>query len=185
MTWRNMPLPEPEDEVLYEIVNGQWVKKPGESAYGNIVACQLATALHQFAQRHEWGEAVCQLLFHLGLNSDCCRRPAVAFVSFARWAKGRAIPERDNAWDVVPDLAVEVVSPNDLSEDVLGKIEEYFQAGVQLVWVVYPQRRIIHVYESFTRIRVLTRNDELDGGAVLPGFRLPLTALFEEEPSAG
>ncbi len=77
----------------------------------------------------------------------------------------------DNAWDVVPDLAVEVTSPTDFAEDQLQKVAEYFQAGVRLVWVVYPDQRCIHVYEAWNRIRVVTEADTLDGGVVLPGFR--------------
>ena len=82
---------------------------------------------------------------------------------------------------MVPDLAVEVVSPTDRAEAGLDKVREYFEAGVQLVWVIYPKLRVVHVFESFTRIRVLTRADDLDGGALLPGFRLPLATLFEDE----
>ena len=95
-------------------------------------------------------------------------------------AQGQPVPLRDNAWDVVPDLAIEVVSPTDFAEDLLTKLDEYFRAGVSLVWVVYPSLRLIHVYESMTRIRVATATDELDGGAVLPGFRVAVAALFPE-----
>ena len=87
---------------------------------------------------------------------------------------------RDEAWDVVPDLAFEVVSPTDYAEDLLVKVDEYFRAGVRLVWVVYPSLRLIHVYESMTRIRVLTAADKLDGGNVLSGFRVAVAALFPE-----
>src|SRR5439155_15268931 len=103
------------------------------------------------------------------------------FVSFQRWAKDRSQPEQDNAWDVVPNLAAEVVSPNDIADDLMEKTIEYFQAGVQLVWVLYPRWQLVHVYESLSNIRVLARKDDLDGGAVLPGFRLPLSSLFQEK----
>jgi Uma2 family endonuclease len=82
----------------------------------------------------------------------------------------------------VPEIAAEVISNNHLAEDVLEKIEEYFAAGVQLVWVIYPRRQRVHVFESPLRIRGLALTDELDGGAVLPGFRLPVSALFEDVP---
>jgi Uma2 family endonuclease len=85
-----------------------------------------------------------------------------------------------NPWDVVPDLAVEVISPSDLVYDLIQKIAEYFEAGVRLVWVVYPPQRLVYVYESLTRARILTVADELEGGAVLPGFRLPVANLFPE-----
>lgn len=175
--------PAPPDEPLFEIIDGQRVELPPMSAYAARIAFRLMSRLDEFARHHNLGEAVTEVLFHLALPVNRNRRPDGAFVSYDRWAKGRTMPERDNAWDVVPNLAVEVVSPTDPAEDLLEKTEEYFRSLVELVWIVYPVQRVIHVYESFTRIRVLTRNDELDGGTVLPGFRLPLTALFEEEPS--
>src|SRR4029077_15446941 len=126
------------------------------------------------------GHTVCHALFRLPLPIDRQRRPAVAFVAYDRWAKGRRLSESDNAWDVLPNLAVEVISPTDLAEDVQEKVAEYFRAGVTLVWVVYPRTCQAHVYESLWSIRVLSRTDELNGNAVITGFRLPLTELFLE-----
>jgi Uma2 family endonuclease len=173
-----------DDDALYEIINGQRVELPPMSAYAGIVASRLHGKLTEFASANPVGEPVIEVLFRLPLNGDRNRRPDVAFVSYKRWPKGRPVPIDDNAWDVVPDLAIEVVSPNDLAEDLLEKVQEYFRAGVEMVWVVYPRLRLIQVYESLSRIRGLTRTDELDGGPVLPGFRLPLATLFPEEPAA-
>jgi Uma2 family endonuclease len=75
-------------------------------------------------------------------------------------------------------LAVEVVSPYDLASEQMDKVVEYFRAGVQLVWVVYPEQGLVYVHESLTQVRGLTRTDSLDGGTVLPGFTLPLATLF-------
>jgi Uma2 family endonuclease len=110
------------------------------------------------------------------------RRPDVAFVTFQRWPANRSQPVDDNAWDVVPDLAVEVVSPHDLAEDLLDKILEYFQAGVRLVWVISPKHRMIHVYETPKSIRIAADGDVLDGGSVVPGFSLALSLLFDPVP---
>ncbi len=153
------------------------------SAYAVLIMCRLFGYVSEFARRENLGQPVTEMLFHLALPVDRNRRPDGAFVSYQRWPKGRPIPGRDNAWDVVPNLAVEVVSPNDMADELLEKTDEYFRAGTELVWTVYPLQQVIYVYSSLTNIRVLTRNDELDGGNVLPGFRLPLTSLFEEEAS--
>jgi Uma2 family endonuclease len=107
------------------------------------------------------------------------RRPEISFVSFARWPAGRPMSLTAEAWDVVPDLAVQVISPKDLAGELVCKIAEYFQAGVRLVWVVYPTHRLVYVYERSNQVRVLMKSDTLDGGHVLPGFRLPLDRLFE------
>ena len=84
----------------------------------------------------------------------------------------------DNAWDIVPELMVEVVSPHDLAEEIVERLEEYWAAGTQLVWVVYPTQRLVYVYESLRQVRILAAADELTGGSVLPGFRIPIASLF-------
>ena len=76
------------------------------------------------------------------------------------------------------------LDPNDLVDEVIQKLVEYFQAGVRLVWIVHPVQRLVYVYESPTHVRGLSHLDELDGGAVLPGFRLPLANLFPETTAA-
>jgi hypothetical protein len=65
---------------------------------------------------------------------------------------------------------------------VLSKTRHYFRAGARAVWLVYPSLEVIHVYESFSRIQVLTKEDVLDGGDVIPGLRLPLATLFKGVP---
>jgi Uma2 family endonuclease len=174
--------PTRDDEALYEIIDGQKVELPPMSIRASRVASRLHGWLNPFCRDHNLGEAVMEALFHLPLPQDRNWRPDLAFVSAQRLAQASAQPEDDNAWDVLPDLAVEVISPTELADDLMEKIEEFFQAGARLVWVIYPRRRLVHVYESLTQIRGLTQNDALDGGAVLPGFQLPLANLFPTSP---
>lgn len=177
------PLPEILDEPLFEIIDGQRVELPPMSAFASVTVSLLVSKLNQFAESKNLGVAVAEVLFRLNLNGGN-RRPDGAFVSYQRWPKGKPIPLRDNAWDVVPDLTIEVISPNDLAEELMTKIDEYFRSDVKLVWVIYPATRLVQVYESLTRVGVLTQADELDGGKAVPGFRLPLTVLFQEESTA-
>jgi Uma2 family endonuclease len=166
------------DEGFYEIIDGRRVELPPMSAYATLIAFEVGRRLGNFAEANNLGLAVTEMLFHLALPVDRNRRPDAAFVSYERWAKGRPMVRRDNAWDVVPDLAVEVVSPTDLAEELIDKLDEYFRAGVRLVWVIYPGTRLLYVYESLTSVRGLTHTDEVDGGAVLKGFRLPVDSFF-------
>jgi Uma2 family endonuclease len=173
------------DEVLYEIIDGKVVELPPMSAYATLVASILSTEIGMFVSSHPIGRVSVEMLFRLPLNGSRNRRADVAFVSYQRWPKERPMSLTDNAWDVVPDLAIEVTSPHDLADALMEKIGEYFQAGVQLVWVIYPPQRLAFVFESLTRVRGLTDADELDGGLVLPGFRLPLAKLFPAVASSG
>jgi Uma2 family endonuclease len=169
------------EEVLYEIVNNQRVEKPPMSTYSARIAFLIASGIENFAESHKKGQAVTEALFRLGSEPNLQRRPDAAFVSFERWPESQPLPHTD-PWLVVPDLVAEVISPTNTAESVLDRVAEYFRAGVRLVWFVYPRHQVVHVYDSPTQIRVVTRNDELDGGPVLAGFRLPLASLFGPAP---
>jgi Uma2 family endonuclease len=166
---------------FYEVVFGRVIERPPMSILSTRTANRIKDALSVFLHEHDVGKAEPDMLFRLPLAEDRerNRRPDVAYVSYVRWAKDRPVPEDGNAWDVVPDLAVEVVSPTDFAEDLLAKVGEYFRAGVRLVWVVYPRERLVCVYRSLTDSRGLTRDDTLDGGDVLPGFRVPLADVLQ------
>jgi len=108
------------------------------------------------------------------------RRPDVAFVSYQRWAKDQDLSS-GNGWEVVPDLAVEVISPTDLAAEVMRKVYEYLEAGVVEVWLVYPELRRVHRFNSIGGITSVGPAGMLDGGDLLPGFELPLADLFRNK----
>jgi Uma2 family endonuclease len=167
--------PPRDDEPLFEIIDGERVEIPPMSAFASLIASSLFGLLFPHAQSR--GHLVMETLFRLaGLGRN--RRPDIAFVSYERWPRSRPHNKDDNAWDVVPNLAIEVVSPTDLAEELLVKMEEYFRAGVQLVWIVYPKDAQVYVYLSPKDVRILGRADTLDGGIVLPEFHLALADLF-------
>jgi Uma2 family endonuclease len=171
-----------QDESLYEIVNGQRVDLPPMSAYATWIASRLHIRLGLYAEDKGLGTSVTEMLFVLDAEHNLRRRPDVAFVSTARWPLDRALPITGD-WDVVPDLAVEVISPNDVFKDVLAKVREYFHYGVQAVWVIAPEEQQVYVYDAPTHVRILTGQDELTGGEVVPGFRMPLGHLFQHVTS--
>src|SRR5215468_2882678 len=172
----------PIDDLLYEVVDGQVVELVPMGAYEIRIATVLTMYLETFARQHRLGRAVQEMLFDLTAVQRK-RRPDVAFVSYERWPRQRRVP-RAEAWEVVPNLAVEVVSRSDRGDDIVDKVSEYFGVGVECVWVVFPSQEQVYIYDSPSRVRILTRADELHGEPVLPHFRLPLTVLFEEVEEA-
>ena len=105
------------------------------------------------------------------------RAPDVAFVRRERvLAAGRV----DAFWRGAPDLAVEVISPNDLYTEVDEKVAEYLEHGARLVFVVNPRRRTVAEHRPGEPVRVLTVEDTLDGHDVVPGWSLAVRDLFEE-----
>jgi Uma2 family endonuclease len=176
--------PEITDDGLYEVVDGQRVEIPPMSVYAGLVASRLGYRLGPFVDERRLGIVVTEVLFIVDPKRNLRRRPDVAFVSAERWPLDRPIPETGD-WEVIPDLAVEVVSPSDSWEEVLAKIDEYFEKGVRQVWIVAPVSQKIYMLDSPTRVHILTAADELDGGKLLPGFHLPLARLFQRQTEAG
>jgi Uma2 family endonuclease len=173
----------PDEDVLYEVIDDQVVELAPMGAYDVWIATVLVARLAAFVTQHQLGRAVQEMLFDLTAMTGRKRRPDVAFVSFERWPQHRRIPRTD-AWEVVPNLAVEVVSRTDSVDSLIDKVAEYFQAGVERVWVVLPSQEQVYIYDSPTSVRILTRTDELSAEPILPNFRLPLVELFEDAGAA-
>lgn len=170
------PAASPAEEPLYEVVNGQRVEMPPMGAQATVLASLIHILLGGHVLNQRLGTAVAEMLFILDSASDLRRRPDVAFVSAARWPLDRPVPATGD-WEVVPDLAVEVISPNDVYEDVLAKVGEYFDHGVRQVWVVSPRERRVDVYDSRQAVRIVVAPADLET-PLLPGWRLPLATLF-------
>ncbi|CAN5886508.1 Uma2 family endonuclease [soil metagenome] len=177
------PRPETEPEGRYEVVDGQIQEKPLMGAFEIWIASALFRALVTSPEVQDRGRFVNERLFCLDAEGKLDRRPDLAYVSFERWPRERPIP-RVAAWEVVPDLAIEVISPSNKSVDDAAKLEEYFRAGVRGVWVVYPDVAKVYAYESPTTVTILPREGVLEGGDVLPGFRLELAELLEMPESS-
>jgi Uma2 family endonuclease len=165
-------------DILYEVVDNQVRELPPMSAREALFASTLIRYMSQFAWNGGFGQVVSEMLFLLVAAKNLQRRPDLALISFDRWPRGKPAPGT-NAWEVVPDLAIEVISPTNGANEMIEKIDDYFASGVRRVWVIYPLHAKFYDYESPTSVRILTRPDTLAGGEVLPGFQLPLSELFE------
>jgi Uma2 family endonuclease len=107
------------------------------------------------------------------------RIPGVSFVSLGKLPDGK-VP-REPLVDLVPDLAVEIISRYNTRQEMDRKLSDYFAAGVRLVWYVYHSpRREVWVYTSPAEHSVVHEGESLDGGGVVPEFRLTLADLFAE-----
>ncbi|OJW17729.1 MAG: hypothetical protein BGO49_26370 [Planctomycetales bacterium 71-10] len=166
---------------LFELVDGVLVEKAmgfEESRWAYVLGLYIGI----FLQSHDLG-AVVGADGMVKLASGLVRLPDLSFISWARYPRGRR--RRGTAPAVVPDLAVEILSRSNTKREMERKLGEYFAAGVRLAWVVDPRRREVRVFTSPTDPVVLTAADVLDGGDVLPGFRLPLAEWFEQAERDG
>jgi Uma2 family endonuclease len=165
----------------YEVVNGEIVELSPMSDYAGQVANRLNREVMRYLIANDIGESGVELLYRIPLPEDRGRnrKPDLSFVSYERWPRSKPFPFTGNARDVVPDLAVEVVSPGDSADDLIAKAREYLRGGVRLVWVIYPLAQEIHAYlPGAKNVRVYLASDELDAGDILPGFHTPVGALF-------
>ncbi len=168
-----------EDHYDCETVNGIDVEMTPMSAESRGIASDLCFKLSMFGMAQKTGKAYTEIKISLSEEPKLNRIPDVIFVPFSLWPANARLPEVD-AWKIVPDLCVEIISPNDLFLTYDDKIDEYFAAGVKQVWIVNPRTSRMHVYESPSRRRTLRRDETLSGIDFLPGFELPLSELFLE-----
>jgi len=164
------------EDRLYELVDGVLVEKV-MGLPESIVAGEVLGELRAFVKAHDLG-VVAGADGTLRLLPGLVRIPDVAFISRERLG-GKKVPRRA-APDLAPDLAVEVLSEGNTKEEMERKLKDYFFAGVRLVWYIDVYKRVAEVYTSPDQVMKLTEAEVLDGGDVLPGFRLPVGELFAE-----
>ena len=166
---------------LYELVDGTLVEK-AMGLSESMIAGQVLIAIGIFARQHDLGIPAGEA-GTVRLLKGLVRIPDVAFFC---WDKlpGRVLPSKAIP-DLAPDLAVEVLSEGNTPAEMHRKLREYFLAGVRLVWMIDPARRQADVYTSpDVPAATLDETQVLDGGDVLPGFRLPLAELVARLPAA-
>ena len=158
-----------------ELVRGEIRRHAPAGHRHGLVESIIAARLFAFLRENTLGRAVCgEVGVYIRREPDTVRAADVAFISHERYAQVRS----DSYLDVAPELVVEILSPSDRWSDLQEKLGDYFAAGVQIVWLVDPQLAQVHVYEALDQVTLLTREGQLSGGELLPGFKIPLTELF-------
>jgi Uma2 family endonuclease len=168
------------DESAFELVNGQLLEKKMGSV-SSWVGGESYWLLASFCKEHHLG-----WVFPADTGFQCfpdspntVRKPDVAFIRYGR-LPDETLPV--GYIRIVPDLVVEVISPNELAYEVDAKVDDFMGAGVRLIWVINPVARTVRIHRANGTIGLLREQDELDGEDVLPGFRCPVRELF---PPAG
>jgi Uma2 family endonuclease len=165
---------EERENRLCELVDGVLVEKTMGFQEGRI-AILLATALQNFVEPGDLG-VVTGPDGMIRFPDNLVRMPDVAFAAWERFPNDE-IPA-EPVPEIVPDLAVEILSPGNTRGEMSRKLREYFNAGVRLVWFVDPKAKTVTVHTSPGRSKVLPTSGTLDGGKVLPGFEMPVANLF-------
>lgn len=164
----------PKDGHKHELVDGEIRVSPAGGRHGKVIM-RLAVRLWAFVDAGGLGEVLSEST-GFRMPGGNVRSPDVSFVSRDRLPGGQ-VPA--GFLDCVPDLVVEVLSPEDRPREVLDKVGEYLAGGARRVWVIDPEARRAAVYRSLTEVREIPEPGSLEGEDVLPGFSCPLATVLE------
>jgi Uma2 family endonuclease len=168
--------PENQDR-LFELIEGEIVEKMPTLEHGYLAGL-FVTKLNLFALPKRLGFAAVEARYGLPTDRRNSRLPDVSFLLAGQpLVKEGAVPR-------MPDLAIEIQSPDDTIKVMREKAAYYLANGTRLVWLVFPRRRYIEVYQPDAEMEVRFGSDLLDGGDLLPGFSLAVAEIFAD-PLAG
>ena len=166
----------PDDGYQYELVRGELRKMAPAGARHSNIGMTVGTSLNFHVMSNHLGTVFgADGGFLLERNPDTVRAPDVAFVRRERMEE---VGLMDSYWPGPPDLAVEVISPNDRYTEVVEKVEEWLKAGTRMVVVVDPRRKVAAVHRSGREPVTLAEGAVLDGDDVVPGWRMALGDIF-------
>lgn len=166
----------PDGGMRHELVRGELhTMAPPGGEHGEISVLLSASLLSHVRANH-LGRVYAETGFLLATDPDTVRASDVAFVSRDRPQGTTRIRGYIHG---APDLAIEVISPNDLYTEVAEKVAEYLEHGTRLVLIVNPRRPNVAVHRPNQPVRILTVDDVIDGEDVVPGWSLPVRELFE------
>jgi Uma2 family endonuclease len=166
---------EVRENRLCELVDGTLVEK----AMGfdeSRLAIELSYLVKSYLEKSDLGICV-GADGMMRIAPGLVRIPDLSFITWDR-LPGRESP-REPIPDLAPDLAVEVLSAGNTKPEMARKVREYFDAGVRLVWLIDPRKRSARVFSTIEKSALVRADQALDGGAVLPGFVLPLADLLD------
>jgi Uma2 family endonuclease len=166
----------PDNGTWRELVKGVvWEMPPPGEEHGGVAA-NVHGHLWNHVRVHKLGRVyAAETGFLIRRDPDTVRAPDCAFIVRDRARR----PLSKTYCEVIPDLVVEVVSPHDTAEEVAAKVREWIEAGVRLVWVVYPGIRAVAIHRSAREITLLREDDELTGDDIVPGFAVAVGEVFE------
>jgi Uma2 family endonuclease len=178
------------NEQPFELINGVRRLKMPNVAGHNVVSRRAWKVLDQHVEQFQLGEVLYEDVFVLSYTTQWVTGPRIPDVMFYRAERlveyKAAVPDwKDKPYILVPDLVIEVVSPNDNLVELEDKVDQYLLDGVQAVWVMDPQRHKISLHELISRVPFqkkqtnLRTGDMLDGSQIIPGFQVAVRDLLE------
>ena len=164
---------------LFELVDATLLEK-SLGTWESSVALTLGAILLDFVRKQDLG-VVLGADGTMRMAPGLVRIPDISFISWTR-LPSRRFPDKPIA-DIVPDLAVEIISRGNTNEEMARKLDDYLTHGVRLIWYIDPRAQEAKVYHGSKEFEVRTRAQSLDGGDIVPGFLMPMAELFRNAPA--
>lgn len=166
-------LHQPENqERLFELIHGEIVEKMPTEEHG-IIMINIGTAIRLFLKQTPIGRVGAEMRYRLPKDRFNARMPDLSVNS------GQRPLVREGSVPQMPELAVEIQSPSDSIKKMREKAHYYLTNGTRLVWLVFPTKRYIEVYEPDHEMEVMLGNDLFDGGDILLGFTMSVADVFD------
>jgi Uma2 family endonuclease len=167
----------PEDGYLHEVVKGELITSPKNNFQHGNIASRLFLALGNHAQEQRLG-VVLDSSTGFWMQNRNCRAPDISFIGRLRLAGWK--PSSRSFFEGGPDLAVEILSPNNTRREIDDRLNDFFASGSQIAWVIDPAIESVEVCHSPTQRKLIGSGGFLEGENILPGFRYPIADLFKE-----
>ncbi len=169
----------PEDGYTHEVVNGELVMSPKNNWYHGRICTRLVTAICNFVREHRLG-AVLDSSTGFWMFNRNCRAPDVSFVPRTRLESLGFKPSERRFFPGAPDLAVEILSPNNTRAEMDERLKDFFASGTQIAWLIDPENQSVEVCHSPTQRKLVGSGALLEGEHLLPGFQFPIANLFKD-----
>ena len=169
----------PEDGYIHEVVDGELVMSPKNNFQHEELVAELLTAMREFAKKKRLGSVS-------GSNLGCwmqnrnCRAPDISLVTKERLAKLGFHRSTRRFFPGAPDLAVEILSPNNTRAEIDERLRDFFASGTQIAWIINPDEECAEVCHSLEKRELVGPCGSLEGEHLLPGFRYALADLFKD-----
>ena len=170
----------PEDGFIHEVVDGELVMSPKNTWFHGRICSRLLIALGAFVSARRLG-AVLDSSTGFWMKNRNCRAPDISFVSKARLVALRFKPDAEEFFPGAPDLAIEILSPNNTRAEIDERLRDFFTSGTKLAWVIDPRTESVEVCRSLTERKLIGSGAFLEGDEIVPGFRYAIADLFRED----
>jgi Uma2 family endonuclease len=168
----------PEDGYNHEVVDGELVMSPKNNPYHGKICAELLTTLWAFVKARQLG-AVWDSSTGFWMYNRNCRAPDISFIRKERLQALGFKSNSQNFFPGAPDLAVEVLSPNNTRAEIDERLKDFFGSGTQIAWIINPDTECVEVCHAPDQRKLVGSGADLDGEHLLPGFRYPIADLFK------